>query len=255
MHSRQPLPIYVINLDRATARWQRTSAGLAAEGLEAVRVAAVDAAAGAHLPVSRYDDAAALRFQGIAMKPGAVGCFASHHLLWQRIVESGQPALVLEDDLEIQPGFAQALTLGGGLIERYSYIRLAALNRRRKHLVLRDLGQGYRLARLGRRPMGTQAYLLSPAGARRLLDHAKRWYEPVDDFIDAFWRHQLAPYAILPFRVDHVDAGQSYVQGDSGVIRRSLGGTVRYRLNRRLDAARARLWLWHHKGGRVPPRP
>lgn len=247
-----PLPLYVINLDRAPERWRRTCAGLAALGLTAERVPAVDAAAGQHLAVSRYDEALSRRRQGAPQKPGALGCFASHYLLWQRIAESRRAAVVLEDDLEFGPGFPEALSLAAGLVEPLRYLRLSTLNRRKRSRTLRELGGGYRLVRFGRRPMGTQAYALSPAGAERLLAHAQRWYEPVDDYMDAFWRHGLPPLAILPFAVDHADAGLSYIQTGAPDHRRSPAEALRYHFYRRLDALRARLWLLLHRNAGTP---
>jgi hypothetical protein len=36
-----------------------------------------------------------------SITPGEIGCFASHYTLWQRIVANNEPALILEDDVEL----------------------------------------------------------------------------------------------------------------------------------------------------------
>ncbi len=245
----QALRIFVINLERAGERWEKTRSGLAALGLCAERFAAIDAKLGQHQAVSRYDEAASLRFQGAPQTAATMGCFASHYLLWQEIAAAGEAALVLEDDLAFDPGFRQALALGQGLIESHRYIRLAALSQGRKPIVLKALDEEYSLAFYRRRPMGSQAYLLSPDGAARLLRHAERWREPVDDFLDAYWRHGLTAYAILPYRAQHRDAGFSYIQSGTEAYRRSPSEHLRFKLHRRIDAVRARLWLLRNRPG------
>jgi glycosyl transferase family 25 len=65
--------------------------------------------------------------------------------------------------------------------------------------VAADLGGGHRLVRFLQGPVGAQCYALSPGGAAALLRKAERWIEPVDLYLDAFWRHGLACKAILPF--------------------------------------------------------
>ncbi len=243
----QALASYVINLDRATERWEQTQEGLAAVGLAAERFPAIDASRTQHETVSRYDEAASRRFQGAPQTPATIACFASHYLLWRKIASSGRPALVLEDDLAYHADFPRALDLGRSIIADRHYVRLAVLSQGRTPRVLRSLDGDYRLAYYPRRPMGSQAYLLSPSGAERLLRHADRWREPVDDYLDAYWRHGLLSYAILPLRAEHRDAGHSYIQSGTQAYRRSPAEQLRFKLHRRLDSLRGRLWLLRNR--------
>ncbi len=242
------LPIHVVNLDRAPERWSKVTEGLAREGLTPERFAAIDASKGQHLAISRYDEAITLARRGLPLRPAELGCFASHVLLWQKIVASGQAAVIMEDDLSIAPGFATVLSLLPELGRHYPMIRLSALQRGRTPRLIADLDQGYRLVRHNKGPGGTQAYFVTPAGAARFLDDTKIWFEPVDDHMDAYWRHGVAALAITPYRIDHDDGGQSYIQPSQPPTRSTLGW-LRRKLNRRLDRVRAYCWLALH-----PPR-
>ncbi|GAB5468118.1 MAG: hypothetical protein Kilf2KO_11480 [Rhodospirillales bacterium] len=243
------LPIHVINLDRAPERWAATTQGLSAQGLTARRFAAIDGQRDPAQVLVRYDEAASRRHVGAPQTLGTLACFASHYALWEAIAESDGPAVVLEDDLAYQEGFREALDLGASLIDRCRYLRLCALHRTRANQEIEALPGGFRLVRYRRRAIGSQAYLLSPTGARSLLRHAERWWLPVDDYLDAFWIHDLAALALMPFRVAHADAGASFIQGGTQPYRRSRLEYLRFKLNRRLDTLRAEAWLRRHPPG------
>src|ERR1700709_1942690 len=67
------------------------------------------------LLTSLYDDYAARSRYGRSMTHAEVACFVSHRRVWRKIAESGEPAVVLEDDalLDPQPVFEQVLHAPG----------------------------------------------------------------------------------------------------------------------------------------------
>jgi len=241
------LPLYVVNLDRAPERWEKISAQLTREGLTPTRFAAIDGSLGQHEAVSRYDERAALRRHCLPLLPAELGCFASHYLLWQRVLESGTAAIVLEDDLRIDPGFANVVRLAEDLAQRYPAVRLSALRQGRTPRFVAALDGGYRLVRHNKGPLGTQGYMVTPEGAAGFLANGKVWSEPVDFYMDAFWRHEVAALEIVPYRITH-DDGQSFIRPPKP-LKRSPGTWLRYKLNRRMDRLRAYWWLTTH-----PPR-
>ncbi len=245
----QALPLYVINLDRASERWAGMQAALGALGLVGERVAAYDGRSGEHAKVSRYDEALSRRYGGAPQTETTMAGFASHYLVWQKICDSGKAALVLEDDLAFHEGFLEALAFGAERIAQRHYIRLFALNQKRRFRQIESLGGGFDLVRIAYRPIGAQAYLLSPEGASRLLRHADRWFQPVDDYLDCFWVHGLAPYAIQPYRITHADQDYSFIQSEIAPYRRSASEHLRFKLRRRWERLQARTWLM-----RNPPR-
>lgn len=244
---RQALPLYVINLDRADERWAAMQAALAALNLIAERVPAYDGRTGAHKAVSCYDEALSRRYNGAPQSETTMAGFASHHLVWRKICDSGQAAMVLEDDLAFHDGFLEAFQLAAERIDKRHYIRLFALNQKRRFRQIESLSRGFKLVRLTYRPIGAQAYLLSPEGAKRLLAHSTRWFQPVDDFLDCFWVHGLAPYAIQPYCITHADQDYSFIQSEIPAYRRSPAEQLRFKLRRRWERLQARSWLLRNR--------
>lgn len=58
------------------------------------------------------------------LRLGEVGCYASHLAVMLRVIQDGQPALVLEDDIEIEPDFPSALAALDKLPPNWDIIRL-----------------------------------------------------------------------------------------------------------------------------------
>lgn len=166
----------------------------------------VDGSRGEHVAISHYEEAAALRHFGHRMNVGEIGCYASHYSAWQRCVELREPIVIMEDDVAVDPRFPEALAHAQSAIDRAGFIRLAALSERRS-LLAEPLAGGYRFVRLEKGGMGTQCYAVSPAAAKRLLQHSDIWTCPVDYYIDSFWEHGQPNYAILPYRIHHDETG------------------------------------------------
>ncbi|MEO1192353.1 MAG: glycosyltransferase family 25 protein [Pseudomonadota bacterium] len=243
------LPIYVINLDRATDRWTNMQQQFEKAGLQATRFPAIDAKTELERVRARYDEAASRRYNGAPQYDTTLGCYASHYALWETIARSGQPGVVLEDDLVLQPGLAKALSISARLIGRCRYLRLSALNPKRSFQRIGSLEDGHELICYHRRPLGTQAYVMSADGAKAALDQSQRWFMPVDDYLDRFWLHGLPPLALLPFHVEHADEGQSFIQDGSDSYKRTALDRLRFKWNRSLDKVKAQLWLRRNPPG------
>lgn len=198
--------IHVVNLKRSPDRRAYMREQLDRTGLDYVFFDAVDASAGQLQGVSRYDEAAALRYNGETLLPGELGCFASHYRLWQQCAQSGEPMLVLEDDVALSEGFTRAVQLAAEGIARYGFMRLAVIWQR-PHDLCEELEQGYRVVRYRRTALGTQCYALSPAAASALLQHADVWVEPVDRYLERFWLHGLHSYVMYPLAARHATDG------------------------------------------------
>jgi glycosyl transferase, family 25 len=168
------LPIVAVNLDRRPDKWQTLSERMAAVGLtkivraSAVEGAKVPAAQVAALVRSPADVTAGGPSSHLTLTPPAIGCALSHLGIWRWMLGAGLPRLlVVEDDAMPMPSFnAERLR------------RVLAGLRPDMELVL----LGYRImAGLADRPRpgadvarihyfnGTHAYLITPAGCRRLL--------------------------------------------------------------------------------------
>src|SRR5262245_23908593 len=97
------IPALVINLDRSTDRLAHVRAEFARVGMGFERVAAVD---GTNLPASLQPYFCNAAGELISkLRPGEIGCYASHLAIWQRVAVSDTPTLVCEDDITLPDGF------------------------------------------------------------------------------------------------------------------------------------------------------
>jgi glycosyl transferase family 25 len=194
----QSLPVaLVINLDRDTARLAHMEAQCARVGVSMRRWPAM---LGAALP-----PALASSFvcppSGTAwsLSAGEIGCYASHITIWQALVDGrlGDVALVMEDDLRLEDDFA--LAVGSALTVAapgWDLIRLSNFPRR-AFVPLADINERYRLVHYTRVPVSSGAYLVSRAGATKLLAPQSRTL-PVDEDFRRVWRFGLRTFGVLP---------------------------------------------------------
>lgn len=190
------MDIRIINLERSPDRRATALRQIAHLGLGASISPAVD---GATADLDRYRPflPAPNRFLRQPLSPGEIGCFASHHRLWQECVAADRPLLVLEDDFLLAPEARGVIDRLPDIVRRFRYVRLAASLPRASRPVER-LPDGRSVSLLAKGPHGTVAYALTPEAAALLLVHATTWREPVDHFVDSFWIHGLLPFCITP---------------------------------------------------------
>eukprot|EP00965_Chrysotila_dentata_P160778 5309267-Pleurochrysis_carterae.AAC.1 len=82
------------------------AAQLRQHGLSGRRVEAVDGRSLSNNDLRRVSTPLATHL----LPRGVIGCFLSHVLFWELVVERGHEcAIVLEDDCELQPDFASAV--------------------------------------------------------------------------------------------------------------------------------------------------
>ena len=195
------MKLFVVNLERSTDRRNEMVRQLNSLGLHYEFLRAIDGRAGEHTAFSNYSDDFCLRAWRRPLTPGEVGCFASHYLLWKRCVDQNEPIVVLEDDVIIGEKFGDALRIASLIIKTFDYIRLCGVAKVDYWPIDSSSYPPWEVVRFRRGPMGTQCYALSPDGARRFLQYAERWDLPVDNYMDAFWRHGVLSLGLLPFPV------------------------------------------------------
>ena len=102
--TRLNVPIYVINLARDQARRDFMEGTLASLGLEAEFVPGVDGQRLTAAELALYDRDRCRIVYGSDMKPGEIGCYLGHYHLYQQLLSEGvKLALILEDDVHIDP--------------------------------------------------------------------------------------------------------------------------------------------------------
>jgi glycosyl transferase family 25 len=171
----------------------------------------------------------------IALSAGEIGCYASHLALIRRVSESGQTALIFEDDAVIEPTFPVLLDELLALDEPWDILRLTVSpSNKSPWLHLRKLSNGYNLAHYFRVPARTGAYLIRPEGARKFLEWQKPRWRPVDQDLRWVWEHGLRTLHVTPVPVMQ-NLGASTIK--------TLGSRIRSRAkysrdNRRADQLR-----------------
>ncbi|HTX39865.1 MAG TPA: glycosyltransferase family 25 protein [Bryobacteraceae bacterium] len=208
--------VAVINLVRSTDRREWIESNLARIGLTFEIFAGVDAFRGEHVGISRYNEAAARRDLHRPMAAGEIGCFASHYLLWQRCLSAREPLVIMEDDVDVDYAFLLALDNASKLISRFPLIRLGLTREGDGTAPMLCLPDDFQLVLLGSWTFGTQCYVLSPIGAKALLEHAAVWSLPLDIYVDRAEIHGIGNYGLRPYFVTHADqsAGLPSVIGD-----------------------------------------
>ncbi|WP_081874896.1 glycosyltransferase family 25 protein [Thioclava atlantica] len=101
---------------------------------------------------------------------GEVACLLSHRCLWERVADSGEPVLILEDDAVLSRDILELLR-DLTRLENIDYATLETFTKAK--LLSRDampLSDGrYAVSELYRDRGGAAAYLLWPSGAKKLV--------------------------------------------------------------------------------------
>jgi glycosyl transferase, family 25 len=199
LRSRQKeIDISVISLLSAEGRRQATSTMLEGGGLD---WRWFDAHTALGCEELEYDEERArLRF-GRGLTRQEIAVFSSHYGVWKEFLAQGRSEylLVMEDDLILDTDFpvSQFASFCGKL--GMDYVRLFG-----KHYAQAvKLGFFFDRSVLRYRssPAGTQAYLLSVVGARKLVEHCRNVDATIDLVMDRFWDTGLPIYSVFPYPV------------------------------------------------------
>lgn len=192
--------IYVISLRDAIERRQRISSQFDESGLQPEFVDAVDGRNGREHPLFiRYNEKKRVRWKGVPLSGGQLGCFASHYLMWQTVATGNEPVVILEDDARIDMArFQEFLRNIQQAKGSYECVRLFRnKSRRQTAYVVENLGDA-NICKFTKGHMSTTGYYLTPVGAKKLIQHAREWLLPVDMYMDQFWRNGVECYGLLP---------------------------------------------------------
>ena len=194
------MKLFVISLPDAAERRERAAiqladAGITFEFFDAMR--GEQAMAEGHF--ERCDDDEWLLNTGREVTPAEIGCFASHRSMWQRCVELGEPIMIMEDDFQLLPGFAEAIRQVDRHIEEFGFIRLQDETRARKEKVTNS--GAHEFWRYTKAPHSCMCNAIAPSVAQRFVDLTRVACEPVDVFVKKFWEHGQPIYGLTPYTV------------------------------------------------------
>ncbi len=203
---KQKVATFYINRGCDASRRLALEQRLAGAGIDAVRVEAIE---GLNVP----NDLTAYFFEGGALcsdlSPGEVGCYASHLRVYQLLIEQELPwALVLEDDATFASNVADDIAaILAAAPEDWSLIHLCGDNRRGVR-VLRQVTSCHSLVRFSRIPAGAAGYLISRAGAERMLVPKIRYW-PIDTDFRRPWHFRIQVFGVQPKLFAHDEASST----------------------------------------------
>jgi glycosyl transferase family 25 len=135
------------------------------------------------------------------LRPGELGCYSSHVALWRWLCDSEfAQMIVFEDDIVIDwPFIAEAMQRDFASLG-IDYLRFFAKIPSTWRPVASPFIDKYRhLIQYTSPALGTQGYLLTKNGARRLLAHAANVVWPIDVYMDRADWHGVLNLAVYPF--------------------------------------------------------
>lgn len=151
--------------------------------------------------IHHYDEREFLLNCGRVASAGEIACYASHLALWEQCADGDDPYLILEDDAELDQTFLAGLLVVASQIRKRGLIRVS-LPDVSDSVTIDDLGR-FRIQYCRRVPLLALGYALSPAAAARLAAAGRTVEEPVDKYMQRFWRHGQPVYALCPALVRH----------------------------------------------------
>ncbi|MCG9723768.1 glycosyltransferase family 25 protein [Vibrio brasiliensis] len=193
------MKICVISLKRSPERRENIKKQLDALGLEFEFFDAVDGRAEPPHPLfAKYDYFKRLWLtNGRMPSKGEMGCYASHYLIWQKCVASGESILVIEDDSYVKPVIVDLLPHIEDKIEQYGFLRLEP-ETTKCNLFMKEESDTYSISFMDNNFGGTRSYAISPQAAQKLLNGSERWCMPVDNYIGSLYLHDMPSYQMYP---------------------------------------------------------
>lgn len=247
MPGSEGLAVYAINLDRSQDRWETLKAAFEPLPWPLIRVSACDA---------REDPQGtlAVRGQSLLAPPNGVGpnllrarmftlgeeaCFASHMVTLRKFLETNASvAMVVEDDAIPDPQLAAVVeaVLAKGL--KFEILKLEGIAASGSRAALDVMPvPGGRVVKSFKPSSGSAGYLVTRAGARKLLGRSGTLAAPYDDYLNNIGLHGAQVLHVAPWLIQQAQLPS--LIGTAASRKVKTGGT-RFMRRPRL---RLRLWL------------
>ncbi len=210
---------FVINLNRAQERWKNIHSQLENLNIDATRIAAIDAKTDT-LPLDRVAPLGhpAKHFFPRKLTKGEIGCYLSHMLCWEALLNSNEEwAAILEDDALLSPRASfflmspKWIPSNIHILQLHTYEKMWRCRTMPKHIPLSDGSAIYNVIEPS---FGTCCYLIDRKAAKEALVLSSLIASPIDEFLFNFkspFVQQFPAMRINPCCVFHNDANLSTV--------------------------------------------
>lgn len=133
------------------------------------------------------------------LNKGEVGCFLSHRLAWQKIVDQKLiGALIIEDDVKIdKKKFNEGLDASLDYLDNIGYIQFQVRKIEKYSEEIQNIN-GIKLLEVIPIPLRTSAQIVSYEAALKLLELTKKFDRPIDGFLQLSWSTGLKVKIISP---------------------------------------------------------
>lgn len=247
------LPVYLINLDGSEERLRSASRQLDEAGVGFERVPAFDGRALRIEEFPDYDPVGAMAYMGRPLRGGEIGCYLSHLDCARRFLDSGaEYGVVLEDDMQLEPGFAEGLRILADWLDRHEcdwdLINIGA-NRHKIFTPLMSFdagGQAHELTRAHYFPMTTTGLIWSRQGAAVFVRGHGRIFAAVDNYFRYWLTRSDRGLAVWPPLVTTTGA-ESEISAAVGAKRSASGRHPLYGLIKQRRLMGDKLIAWRHK--------
>lgn len=198
------VPIYVINLEKSTARKAYMQAQFDQlftndSKQEIYFFKAINGKENPNYPLfQHYNEKKRLNVKGYPLTLNQLGCYASHYSMWEKCVELNQPIIVLEDDAKFKENFLDALSFINSDKNIFEFFWLQPDRLKNKRKLVADFGD-FSIQQFSKGFIGATGYYLTPQAAKKFLTQSKEWYLTVDVTMDRFFENKVPSYAIVPF--------------------------------------------------------
>lgn len=204
MGSVQHVQALVINMDRSPDRLAFMESQCAKAGLAFTRVPGLLADDLPPALRSSFFDDAGTRTR--SLKAGEIGCFAAHLSIFAGMAAGryGPVALVLEDDCALPADLGEVIdALLRAAPAGWDVMRLSN-KPKRAYVPFARLPSGHQVIRYSKVPNCAGGYLVSLAGARKLLRSGAKDL-PFDEYLRRPWLHGCSIYGLWPPLIEQLD--------------------------------------------------
>ncbi len=203
------MPCWIISLNPNAERVVTLSQALTTAGISHSFVSAVDGRKSTPplLEGESLDIRKSLLRHRRLLSNSELGCYLSHYRAIKTAYAQGHERVcILEDDVVLEPGFAQVLQALETQPEEQEMVRLMGLRIRKRKVIGPLTADGHQLVRPERGWCGTQGYVVNRRGMQKIIQHAGNIFEPIDKLYDHFWEYELKVYGVEPhvlYELDH----------------------------------------------------
>ena len=194
------IPFYIINMQGCEERWEATQKQLTNLHLTAERF---EATIGKNLSeqeiLNWYCPKKNKKRYNRDLTLGEIGCYVSHMRIWQKIVDENISfCVVLEDDLSIKASLKDVVDVAIKL-NNWDLIKLSN-DRNFPFIDSAILENNLTVGNYKKAPNGTQGYIITLSGAKKLLQR-KPFFRPVDVDIQFHTEVGLSMIGIKPYPI------------------------------------------------------